>query len=156
MFVNAIEEVKKYTRPIHTITRNYNSNLVKPGAATLFFVNELGCAVTCKHVAELILKADSVHENFQNFKGAGSLHGSNRIILENLPNLENFIGLDSLTKSANFVVTNCLNVTSFKGFTSKVDSNFQVLGSIKITKIQKLEKWSACLYEKGCHLLMQS
>lgn len=54
MFVKAIEEVGKFTRPIHTISRNYNEKTVNPGAATLFFVNENGCAVTCRHVIELI------------------------------------------------------------------------------------------------------
>ena len=54
MFVNAIEEVGRFTRPIHTITRNYNETVVSPGAATLFFVNELGVAITCRHVMEVL------------------------------------------------------------------------------------------------------
>jgi hypothetical protein len=54
MFVNAIEKVADYTRGPHTITREYDNNIVVHSAATLFFVNELGHAVTCKHVAVLI------------------------------------------------------------------------------------------------------
>ena len=40
MFVDAIEEIKKFTRPVHTIMRHYSNDFVQPGAATLFFVNE--------------------------------------------------------------------------------------------------------------------
>ena len=41
MFVNAIEEIQQFTRPIHTIVKHYHNNFIQPGAATLFFVNEL-------------------------------------------------------------------------------------------------------------------
>lgn len=68
MFINAIEKVAGYTRALHTITREYNNNVVIPGAATLFFVNEFGEAITCKHVAILIAQADQVNNNFQQFK----------------------------------------------------------------------------------------
>ena len=68
MFVNAIEEVGKFTRPIHTITRNYNEKSVMPGAATLFFVNELGVAITCKHVMDLIGNRANINQHYQNFK----------------------------------------------------------------------------------------
>jgi len=68
MFVEAIEKVSKFTRPIHTITRVYGSDEVQPGAATLFFVNELGHAVTCKHVATLIVQAKSINKKYQEFK----------------------------------------------------------------------------------------
>lgn len=52
MFVEAIKEVGKYTRPIHTVTRTFK-DITHPGASTLFFVNENAIAVTCKHVAEI-------------------------------------------------------------------------------------------------------
>ncbi len=67
MFVNAIEEVSRFTRAIHTISRSY-SGLISPGSATLFFVNNEGVAITCKHVAELILAADQVNTNYAHFK----------------------------------------------------------------------------------------
>ena len=53
MFVEAIEKVDAFTRPIHTITRTHGG-LVTPGSATLFFVNDEGVAVTCKHVLNVI------------------------------------------------------------------------------------------------------
>jgi len=69
MFVHAIEVVSAFTRPIHSISRNYGSTVVQPGAATLFFVNSNGWALTCRHVAELILGADQLlakRESFTN------------------------------------------------------------------------------------------
>ena len=68
MFIDAIETVAGYTRGLHIITREYGNNIVVPGAATLFFVNELGHAITCKHVAVLITQANQVNKNFQQFK----------------------------------------------------------------------------------------
>lgn len=77
MFVNAIEEVGKFTRPIHTITRNYNDKTVVPGAATLFFVNELGVAITCKHVIDLIGNRSNINLHYQNFKQEKEQIGKN-------------------------------------------------------------------------------
>jgi hypothetical protein len=68
MFVGAIEKAAKYTRAIHTITKSYSGNDIIPGAATLFFINDLGYAVTCKHVIELIVQARNIRENYFAFK----------------------------------------------------------------------------------------
>ena len=68
MFVDAIKEITKFTRPIQTITRVYGHQEVTPGLSTLFFVNENGAAVTCKHVAQLIIAAENVNKQFNNFK----------------------------------------------------------------------------------------
>jgi Trypsin-like peptidase domain len=78
MFVNAIEEVSKFTRPIHTITRNYKETLVSPGAATLFFVNEEGCAITCKHVIDLIGNRQAINENYKKFQLEKNQIGKNK------------------------------------------------------------------------------
>ncbi|NIJ51106.1 trypsin-like peptidase domain-containing protein [Dyadobacter arcticus] len=69
MFVDAIEKVDQFTRPIHFIFRYYTGSDIVPGTATLFFVNEDGFAVTCKHVAKQILHAQSIYENYLKFKG---------------------------------------------------------------------------------------
>ena len=67
MFVNAIEEVGKFTRPIHTISRIYKEKVVSPGAATLFFVNENGYAITCKHVIDLIGNRANINSHYEKF-----------------------------------------------------------------------------------------
>jgi hypothetical protein len=67
MFIKAIEEVNKFTRPLHTITRNY-AGLISPGTSTFFFVNEAGVAVSCKHVLNMILQADQINNQFNLFK----------------------------------------------------------------------------------------
>jgi hypothetical protein len=68
MFVEAIKKVSEFTRPIHTITRGYNSDLVMPGAATMFFVNELGVAITCNHVATIITQTEVANNKYSLFK----------------------------------------------------------------------------------------
>lgn len=68
MFVSAIQEVAKFTRPLHIVTRNYSSHIAVPGSATLFFVNEFGVAITCKHVVDLLAKATVINSTYQNFK----------------------------------------------------------------------------------------
>lgn len=68
MFVNAIKELTKFTRPIQTITRSYGYKDVVPGLSTLFFVNENAVAVTCKHVAQLIIEAEKANQQFNKFK----------------------------------------------------------------------------------------
>ncbi|GAB3693861.1 hypothetical protein GCM10027592_14130 [Spirosoma flavus] len=70
MFVDAIERVDSFTRPLHSIIRFYGHNDIVPGTATLFFVNQQACAITCKHVAELIAQSDSIYYNYREFQGA--------------------------------------------------------------------------------------
>jgi hypothetical protein len=64
MFVKSIEEINRYTRPIHTILRGYGSGKVWPGAATLFFVNNEGVAVTCRHVAEQLVNSEKINQQY--------------------------------------------------------------------------------------------
>lgn len=68
MFVEAIQKAAKYTRPIHTISKSYKSNDILPGAATLFFVNDSGYAITCKHVIELLAQSEVINKNYSAFK----------------------------------------------------------------------------------------
>jgi Trypsin-like peptidase domain len=67
MFQSAIEKVSGFTRPLHCISRTYGG-LVIPGTGTLFFVNDKGFAITCKHVAELIPSAEQINTQFNKFK----------------------------------------------------------------------------------------
>jgi hypothetical protein len=67
MFQSAIETASHFTKPIHTITRTYGG-LIIPGAGTLFFVNDSGVAITCKHVVDSIIGSETVNANFEKFK----------------------------------------------------------------------------------------
>jgi len=78
MFVNAIEQVAQFTRPIHTISRNYNEPLVNAGAATLFFVNEDGVAVTCKHVMDLIGSRANINGHYEKFRAEKNAIGTSK------------------------------------------------------------------------------
>jgi hypothetical protein len=67
MFEKAIEKTLEFTRPLHSISRTYGG-LVMPGTSTLFFVNDNGVAVTCKHVLDLIPGADNLNQTYSKFK----------------------------------------------------------------------------------------
>jgi hypothetical protein len=68
MFKTAIEKVGQFTRPIHFISNVYGEQVVRPGAATLFFVNDEGVAITCKHVTSLIKQSGQITQQFENFQ----------------------------------------------------------------------------------------
>ena len=68
MFKTAIEKVGQFTRPIHFISNIYGERTVRPGAATLFFVNGKGVALTCKHVTALIKQSAEILNRYQNFQ----------------------------------------------------------------------------------------
>ncbi len=69
MFVKAIEVATEFTRPLLTIERFYGSTEVLRGASSLFFVNSDGWALTCKHVANLIVGAEQLGSRKQQFDG---------------------------------------------------------------------------------------
>jgi hypothetical protein len=60
MFENAIELNMQHTRAIHTIFLKYGSDVIGSGAASMFYVNSEGWAVTCKHVANTIIAAENM------------------------------------------------------------------------------------------------
>ena len=68
MFADAIEKVGGFTRPVKIISRKYKETAVLPGLATLFFVNDEGWAVTCKHVADEIIHADQLNKKYDQFR----------------------------------------------------------------------------------------
>lgn len=68
MFAEAIEGATKYTRPLHSIARNYGSGIIQAGTATLFFVNSNGWALTCGHVADQIAAGDVIKKKSEEFR----------------------------------------------------------------------------------------
>ena len=68
MFVSAIESVAQFTRPLHIISRNFESHAVLPGAATLFFVNPDAWALTCGHVADQIVAMDTLNDRYREYR----------------------------------------------------------------------------------------
>jgi hypothetical protein len=88
MFVRALEDISRFTRPVHTIIRMCGSNKVLPGASTLFFVNDEGVAVTCKHVAEILLQAENVNRQYLLFTQARFRLKNNEHYDANLKELE--------------------------------------------------------------------
>ena len=87
MFEKAIEKALEFTRPLHTISRTYGG-LVLPGTATIFFVNDNGVAVTCKHVLDLIPGADKINQAYSNFKEEKSRIANDGKFRRNLSGLE--------------------------------------------------------------------
>lgn len=139
MFLEAIKKISEFTRPIHIITRKYNSDFVGPGAATMFFVNELGVAITCKHVAEILAQSESVNTKYSLFKKEKeSLPGpSNKKYKRMLKELEQKYGCrrDIVVEIKNMFV-NCVD---------KLD-NFEIIAhpiyDLAIIKINGHEKLS--------------
>lgn len=115
MFVKAIEEVSHYTRPIHTIMRSYGSNKVFPGASTLFFVNDDGDAITCRHVAELLIKAEHINQQYLLFTQARFRLKNDEMHMAHLAEIEaqfNYAKESIIQMKNNFV--NCFDrITSF-------------------------------------------
>ncbi|WP_266368255.1 trypsin-like peptidase domain-containing protein [Tellurirhabdus rosea] len=93
MFVEAIERVDPFVRPILSIMRTYGGSEIIPACSTMFFVNEQGCAVTCRHVAESLQNADAIYQNFLGFQGERKLHQRDRNYLQKLAQLEQKYGL---------------------------------------------------------------
>ena len=68
MFEHSIETVADFTRPVNSIIRTYGGKQIIPGSATLFFVNDEGYAITCKHVVDMLSSADNINNNYAAFK----------------------------------------------------------------------------------------
>lgn len=68
MFISAIERVAKFTRPVNTIMRTFAGKQLIPGSSTIFFVNDKGYAITCKHVMDLLGGAENINTHYNNFK----------------------------------------------------------------------------------------
>lgn len=59
MFVKAIENISRFVRPICFVERLNNDELIS-GTASIFFVNDEGIAITCKHVVNTLINFDKL------------------------------------------------------------------------------------------------
>lgn len=119
MFVDAIERVGGYTRPIFTIMRKYGTSEVSPGSATLFFVNNDGWAVTSKGVAKMILDAGNIDKKYAEFLDKKKLIPSGFHFEQGVKQLEELFQYNSDAAAqlkVNFV--GCVDV--IKGVTCKL------------------------------------
>lgn len=88
MFVTAIERASAFTRPIYSISRTWGSTDVIPGAATLFFVNREGWALTCAHVAKQFQIGSQLLARFKAYKAERASLGSTTKSRKDLRKLE--------------------------------------------------------------------
>jgi len=108
MFVAAIEKASEFTRPIHTILRFFGSTDIHPGAATLFFINSDGWALTCRHVAEQLVAADQLQQRYQSFKAErDALAGKKRHRIEKEIECKHGFGKGAVVEVKNMFV-NCI------------------------------------------------
>jgi hypothetical protein len=68
MSENGIPIVEKFTRPLLAIFRNFQSEQVKQEAATIFFVNEFGFAITTAETIYKYLPLQTYYDKYQIFK----------------------------------------------------------------------------------------
>jgi len=64
MFIEAIEKAIEFTRPIHMIYNNFGSTNVYTGTATIFFVNNDGWFLTCRHVAQELIAIENLNKKY--------------------------------------------------------------------------------------------
>jgi hypothetical protein len=83
MFVNAIEKVSRFVRPVCFVKRNNNNDL-SSGTSTIFFVNDEGVAITCKHVATTLINIDRINskkaESTEIIEGIVAFHNCFEVI----------------------------------------------------------------------------
>ena len=66
-YSHAIQQANHFVRPIRFISRNFGTEEIIPGAGTMFFVNQQGVAVTCKHITELLKQAEPIQQRYVHY-----------------------------------------------------------------------------------------
>ncbi len=148
MFVEAIEKAAQFTRAIHSIIRTYGGKKIIPGAGTLFFVNDEGFAVTCKHVAEILITADKLNKQYLDFKEARNKLRADGSYKQNLKGLElkfNYNPASVIQVKNNFV--DCVDRIS--GFTAHLHPKYDLA-------ILKFNDYGMLRYQKPAVFLKDS
>ncbi len=153
MFIKAIETASAFTRSIHTISRTFNSNLIHPGTATLFFVNEDGYAVTCKHVAEMLIQAEKINTHYQLFlkeKEKIKTNNPDDSILKELEKKYQLNADATIQLKTNFV--NCVDIIS--GFNIQLHPTLD-LAIIKFNGYNKVHYNTYARFPKDTSIIKQ-
>ncbi len=153
MFIQAIERVAQFTRPVHSIIRTYAGKNVIPSAGTLFFVNDEGYAVTCKHIAEMLVSADAINQHYQNFKKEKNLlvqDARHKQLLKGLELKYKMTAEATIQLKNNFV--DC--VDSMSGFTFHLHPTLD-LAIIKFNDYKKLHYTQFARFIKDDKTLLQ-
>jgi hypothetical protein len=146
MFVKAIEIAAEFTRPLCTISRNFGSTTPIPGAATLFLINSDGWAITCRHVAEVIVTAGPLNERFEAYKAEKKIISTGKKYRSQLEALDRKYGfardrtveiytnfVDCVDKMTDFDVhlhpTYDLALIKFNGFSQLFCKQFPIFAS---------------------------
>ena len=109
MFAQAIEKVSRFIRPVYTIRKRLADNYVLSSSATLFFVNNEGCAITCKHVVGLLIEAEKVNRNYSHYKAELGQLPQDEYYLENCSKLKDRYNLkDDSTVQIKSSFQNCV------------------------------------------------
>lgn len=153
MFIKAIERIAEFTRPIHTITRTYGGKQIIPGSATLFFVNEEGYAITCKHVIDVLAASDSVNQKYTAFRKERDQLPRDGKFKRNLKGLEIKYGYSEDTPiqiKNNFI--NCVDAMS--GFTWHLHPTFD-LAILKFNDFKKIAYQQYAIFNKDVAKVQQ-
>ena len=153
MFVKAIETAAKFTRPIHTISKAYRSNDITPGAATLFFVNDKGYAITCRHVVDLLNQSEGISKNYTAFKTERDKLPRNGKFKRNLNELKKRFKIeDKTTVQLKNTFVNCVDKMS--GFTWHLHPNYD-LAIFKFNDFNKLHCQEFATFKKDSNEIQQ-
>ncbi len=153
MFIKAIETAAQYTRPIHNIMRTYGGKQLLPGAATIFFVNDEGYAITCKHVIDMLSGAEHVNNQFISFKNERQPILSNPKYKQLLKGLElkyNYKGESVIQSKNNFVDA----VDTMSGFTWHVHPTFD-LAILKFNDFNRIHYGKPAVFVKDAGKIKQ-
>ena len=153
MYSNAIEKCKNFTRPIHSIIRSFGDNKIIPGSATLFFVNNEGYSITCKHVIELLVKSQEINKQYQDFKNQLNKIPRDGKFKKNLKGLQiKFKYMKGTTIQIKNSFLDCVDKMS--GFTWHLHPKYD-LAILKFNDFEKLIPSDFAIFKKDISMIKQ-